>query len=77
MLNVDVGIATFDVHGNLLQQNYAEMNIKITSSQLHEIQASGLSQTLQFARSQESARVRIAVRDLTSGRIGTLEVPLQ
>jgi VWFA-related protein len=76
-LNVDVGIATFDVHGNLLQQNYADMNIKITSSQLHEIQASGLSQILQFARSKESARVRIAVRDLTSGRIGTLEVPLQ
>ena len=76
-LNMDVAIATFDPRGNLLQQNYAEMKVKINSSQLHEIQASGLAQTLQFSRSQESARVRIAVRDLTSGRIGTLEVPLQ
>ena len=76
-LNVDIGIATFDDHGNLLQQNYAPMKIKMSLGQFQEVQASGLSQTLQFARSKESARVRIAVRDLTSGRVGTLEVPLQ
>ena len=76
-LNVEIGIATFDDRGNLLQQNYAPMKIKISLSQFQEAQVSGLSQTLQFARSKESARVRIAVRDLTSGRIGTLEVPLQ
>jgi hypothetical protein len=77
VLNMDIGVATFDSHGNLLQQNYAQMNIKITFGQLQDIQATGLSQTLQFARSQESARLRIGVRDLTSGRVGTLEVPLQ
>ncbi len=76
-LNVDIGIATFDDHGNLLQQNYAPLKIKMSLGQFQEVQASGLSQTLQFARSRESARVRIAVRDLTSGRVGTLEVPLQ
>jgi hypothetical protein len=53
------------------------MKIKMSLSQFQEVQLSGLSQTLQFARSKETARVRIAVRDLTSGRIGTLEVPLQ
>jgi VWFA-related protein len=76
-LNVDIGVATFDDHGNLLQQNYSPVKIKISLSQFQEMQSSGLSQTLQFARSKESARVRIAVRDLTSGRVGTLEVPLQ
>jgi hypothetical protein len=40
------------------------------------MQSSGLSQTLQFARANEAVMVRIAVRDLTSGRVGTLEVPL-
>jgi VWFA-related protein len=76
-LSVDIGVATFDDHGNLLQQNYAPIKIKMSLNQFQEVQASGLSQTLQFARSKESARVRIAVRDLTSGRVGTLEVPLQ
>jgi VWFA-related protein len=76
-LNVDIGIATFDDHGNLLQQNYSPVKIKMSLSQFQEVQTSGLSQTLQFARSKESACVRIAVRDLTTGRVGTLEVPLQ
>jgi VWFA-related protein len=76
-LNVDIGVATFDDHGNLLQQNYSPVKIKMSLNQFQEVQTSGLSQTLQFARSKESARVRIAVRDLTSGRVGTLEVPLQ
>jgi VWFA-related protein len=74
---VDIGIATFDGQGNLLQQNYTGMKIKLTEAQMREVQISGLAQTLQFTRSKESACVRVVLRDLASGRIGTLEVPLQ
>lgn len=74
---LDIGIATFDANGNLLQQNYTDMKIKLTAEQIHEVQISGLSQTLQFTRTKESARVRVALRDMASGRVGTLEVPLQ
>jgi VWFA-related protein len=77
LLLVDIGIATFDDHGILLQQNYAEMKIKIGPEQFHQVQMSGLSQTLQFARSREAALVRVAVRDLGSGKVGTLELPLK
>jgi VWFA-related protein len=75
-LLLDIGIATFDSHGILLQQNYANMKIKIDPDKLHQVQVSGLSQTLKFARASETTRVRVAVRDLVSGRVGTLEVPL-
>jgi VWFA-related protein len=74
---VDISIATFDGQGNLLHQNYTDMRVKLTPEQVREVQMSGLSQTLQFARSKESARVRVALRDTTTGRVGTLEVPLQ
>jgi hypothetical protein len=74
---LDIGIATFDSQGNLLQQNYTDMKIKMTEAQMREVQIGGLSQTLQFARQKESARVRVVLRDLASGRVGTLEVPLQ
>ena len=76
-LLVDIGIATFDDHGILLQQNYAEMRIKIGAEKFHQVQMSGLSQVLQFAQSKEAARVRVAVRDLGSGKVGTLELPLK
>jgi VWFA-related protein len=76
-LAVDVAVAIFDHAGNILQQNYADMSVKLTADQLHSVQSSGLSQTLQFVRSKEAASLRIAVRDQASGRVGTLEVPLQ
>jgi hypothetical protein len=77
LLLVDIGIATFDDHGVLLQQNYAEMKIKIGTEQFHQVQMSGLSQTVQFARYRKAALVRVAVRDLGSGKVGTLELPLK
>lgn len=77
ILLVDVAIATFDTQGNLLQHNYANLRIKMSPDQLQQVQTGGLSQTLQFARTKESVRLRIAVRDLASGRVGTLELPLQ
>ena len=77
VLLVDVAIATFDNQGNLLQHNYANLRIKMSADQLQQVQQSGLSQTLQFARTKESARLRVAIRDLASGRVGTLELPLQ
>jgi VWFA-related protein len=76
-LTVDVAVAIFDGQGNILQQNYADMGVKLTADQLHTVQTTGLSQSLQFVRSKEAARLRIAVRDQGSGKIGTLEVPLQ
>jgi|GEM_PF-3171113 len=77
VLLVDVAIATFDVQGNLQQHNYANLRIKIAPDQLQQIQSNGISQALQFARTKESARVRVAVRDLASGRVGIVELPLQ
>lgn len=56
---------------------HASLKIKMGPEQLHEAQNNGLSQILQFARTKETARVRIAVRDLASGRVGSLEIPLQ
>ena len=76
-LAVDIAVAIFDYQGNILQQNYADMSVKLTADQLRSVQTSGLSQTLQFVRSKEAARLRVAVRDLASGKVGTLEVPLQ
>jgi hypothetical protein len=77
VLLLEVAIATFNAQGAVLQQNYVNLKIKMGPEQLHAAQNSGLSQTLQFARTKETARVRIAIRDLASGRVGSLEIPLQ
>jgi hypothetical protein len=60
----------------VLSQNYASLRIKLKPADITRIQGSGMTQTVQFLRTRDVARVRLAVRDLATGRVGTLEVPV-
>ena len=73
---MDVAVATFDTHGGLLRQNYANLRIKLKPPDITRIQGSGMTQTVQFSQTKDVARVRLAMRDLATGRVGTLEVPI-
>jgi VWFA-related protein len=73
---MDVAVATFDTQGGVLGQNYASLRIKLKPADITRIQGSGMTQTVQFLRTRDVARVRLAVRDLATGRVGTLEVPV-
>jgi hypothetical protein len=43
---------------------------------LNRILNDGLSQNVKFERRPEARRLRLAIRDIPSGRIGTIDVPL-
>ena len=73
---MDVAVATFDTQGDVLSQNYANLRIKLKPPDITRIQGSGMTQTVQFLRTKDAARVRLAMRDLATGRVGTLEVPI-
>jgi VWFA-related protein len=73
---MDVAVATFDAHGSVLSQSYANLRIKLKPANIAQIQGSGMTQTVQFLRTRDVARVRLAMRDLATGRVGTLEVPV-
>lgn len=74
--HMDIAIATFDKQGNPLFHNYAEMRVTVKPEQLSAMTRTGLSQTLQFNRTSQTAQVRVALRDIASGKVGTLEIPL-
>jgi len=73
---MDVAVATFDQQGGLLAQNYADLRIKLKSSDLAAMKQGGMLQTVQFKRTKEATQVRLAMRDLATGLVGTLEIPL-
>jgi VWFA-related protein len=74
--HLDIAVATFDKQGNPLTHNYADLTVRVKPEHLGAIKTSGLSQTLQFNRTPQTAEVRIALRDIASGKVGTLEIPL-
>ena len=74
--HLDIAIATFDQKGDPLAHNYADLTVKVKPEQLETIRKDGLSQTLQFNRAADTAKVRVALRDIASGKVGTLEIPL-
>ncbi len=74
--HMDIAIATFDKQGNPLSHNYADLKVKVKPEQIAALTKTGLSQTLQFNRTPQTARVRIALRDVASGKVGTLEISL-
>jgi hypothetical protein len=74
--HLDISIATFDKKGDPLAHNYAGLTVRVKPEQLEKIRKDGLSQTLQFNRAANAAKVRIALRDIASGKVGTLEIPL-
>lgn len=74
--HLDISIATFDKKGDPLAHNYADLTVRVKPEQLEKIRKDGLSQTLQFNRAANTAKVRIALRDIASGKVGTLEIPL-
>lgn len=73
---MDVAVATFDQQGNLLAQNYADLRIKLKRSDLAAMKQGGMLQTVQFQRTTAATQVRLAMRDLATGLVGTLEIPL-
>jgi hypothetical protein len=49
---------------------------KLRPEKVNAVLGDGLSENVKFERRPEAARVRIAIRDIPSGRIGTIDVPL-
>lgn len=74
--HLDLATATFDRQGNPLAHNYVELTVKIKPEHLMALTRTGLSQTLQFNRTAQTARIRVALRDIASGKVGTLDIPL-
>jgi VWFA-related protein len=74
--HLDLATATFDSQGNPLDHSYVELTVKIKPEHLIALTKAGLSQTLQFSRTSQTVRLRVALRDIASGKVGTLDIPL-
>jgi VWFA-related protein len=76
VLNVEVAILAYDEFGKKVTGMKQTIAAELNDSQLHEFQSSGyrVHQTLPIP--ERAAVLRLGVRDVRSGRIGSLEIPV-
>jgi len=73
-LGISVAACTFDPTGKPLQYMQKNSLAKLNDQQF-AVASHGVTQTFQFLPTAEVARVRLLVRDSTSGRIGSVDIP--
>lgn len=75
-LSMMIAACTFDKNGNALQYLQQPTDLNITEQQYSSMMAQhAFSQTLGFAPSASTVRVRLLVRDTASGLMGSVDVP--
>lgn len=74
-VNLRVGVCTFDEAGNPLHYMSKDADQKLTPSEYQLLSKGGLPHTVSLD-GPRSARVRLAVMDLPSGRIGSVSVKI-
>jgi VWFA-related protein len=73
---LEITVVSFDARDKPLKQTTAKFSAPLNTSAVQTLRQHGFSQSIKFARIPEATRVRIAVRDVPSGRIGTIDFPL-
>ncbi|MEO8725899.1 MAG: hypothetical protein ABI383_07210, partial [Acidobacteriaceae bacterium] len=69
--------ATFDAKGKTLTAIDHVYAADLSDLRYQQVQQHGFAQQIDFRRSVAAKRVRIAVRDLVTDRIGTIDLPLE
>lgn len=77
VLDLEIGVGIFDARGKRL--SYSQRRLRITVSPLVSaaIKNQGYPHTVSVQPHPKAARMRLAVRDLASGLIGTVDVPVE
>jgi hypothetical protein len=73
---LEVTTASFDANGKMLFTKSVAFTAVSAAEKLTTVRSSGLKQKVRFTRPESAARVRVSVRDVASGRLGTLDIPL-
>lgn len=76
MVRMEIAVATFDNANKMLTKNSVIVATNLRAEDINTVLNDGLSQNLKFERKPEAARLRVAVRDIPSGKIGTIDIPL-
>jgi hypothetical protein len=72
----ELAVATFDEKGKLLSSSSQTVQVGFKPEQLTSASQEGIHYTAPFAANRNARRVRVAVRDLASNRLGTVDVTL-
>jgi hypothetical protein len=76
IVRTEIAVVSFDSSGNILAKSMITIATTLRPEYLNRILNDGLSQNVKFERRPEARRLRLAIRDIPSGRIGTIDVPL-
>jgi VWFA-related protein len=73
---VEIGAAGFDLRGGTTQFFQSRLTQKIPESDYQRIQEQGFTHTITVPLKPGTAHVRLAIRDVNSGRLGTIDLTI-
>lgn len=74
-MRLDLAVCTLDHGGKPLQYLQDHVQQQIAEKEYATTSARGISHVVQFAPKPETTRVRLVVRDVASGRLGSVDIP--
>ena len=74
-MSLDVAVCSMDNNRKPVQFMQDHVRQEITDKDLPTITARGITHVIQFTPKPETASVRLVVRDVESGRLGSLDIP--
>jgi hypothetical protein len=76
-LSMTIGACTFDRTGKVLNYTQNRYGATLTERQYAKMSVEGIPQTFDVHLQPAAARVRLLVRDGFSGRMGSVEIPIE
>lgn len=74
-MRLDLAVCTLDHGGKPLQYLQDHVQQQLADKEYATTSTRGLSHVVQFVPKPETARVRLVVRDVASGRLGSVDIP--
>jgi hypothetical protein len=73
---IEIGAAGFDPHGAVTQFFETRLTQRVPDADYERIVRDGVSHSIAIPLDSHTSRIRFAVRDVNSGRIGTIDLPI-
>src|SRR5262249_12275645 len=73
---IEIGAAGFDPHGAVTQFFETRLTQRVPDADYERIVRDGVSHSITIPLDPHTPRIRLAVRDVNSGRIGTIDLPI-